>query len=166
MKPVQLILPIGLPGAGKSTWCRAMFPEHRYIASDDIRQSITGGIYDGSRNPEVWDVYYHDIEVSLHANLNVVADATNLTHRNRERTMSCMTGLRLDASWIHAIVFKNVAQAITRNAVREPGGKDVPHGSQRVPDETMMGMVKLYEESLQDILSEGYDSITYIEEWG
>lgn len=165
MKPVQLILPIGLPGSGKTTWVRAMFPDHRIISSDDVRQAVSGNGYDASRNEEVWDIYFLDIAASLADGINVVADATNLTLRNRARTLECVPagperwGEDVD---VHAIVFKNVAQSIVRNAART----GTRNGEQRVPNEAMMGFVKLYEESLQDILTEGYDTITYIEGWG
>lgn len=141
-----------------------MFPDHRIVSSDDIRQAVHGDGYDASRNEEVWDIYYLDIQALLADGQSVVADATNLTHRHRVRTLECVgiDGQWSDEAQVHAIVFKNVAQSINRNALRT----GIRNGEQRVPNDAMMGFVKLYEQSLQDILSEGYDTISYIEEWG
>jgi predicted kinase len=142
-----------------------MFPDHRRVSSDDLRQAVMGDTYDGERNEEIWEIYYADLTASLRAGMDVVADATNLTRKHRNRT--------LEAAWLartpgevtlHAVVFKNPVQAISRNRARStlPGTKQ---GDQRVDDESMMGMIRLYEQMLSDISDEGWNTITYLEGW-
>ncbi len=52
----KLIIGIGIPGSGKTTILKnfAVKNNYAYICPDDIRQEISGDVYDRSKNKEVW----------------------------------------------------------------------------------------------------------------
>jgi predicted kinase len=133
-----------------------MFPNHTWISSDDIRQSLMGDKYDGSRSNEVWDLWYLTLETSLKDGKNVIADATNLSNHHRRSLREMADDC---AASIHAIIFRNIGQAVYRNQAR----KGTVQGDQRVPDSAMISFVMLYEKMLVDIETETYNSVTYIE---
>lgn len=124
-----------------------------------------GSTYDGSRNAEVWITFYGLIEEALepvlygrsvHDPPGIIADATNLEKRARERVLSIGREVGVP---VHAFVFTNTKQAIERNQNRDG---DV-QGDLAVPDEAMVVMARRYEEMLRDIPFEPFDSITYVE---
>lgn len=149
-------MPVALPGAGKTTWTRTLFPSHKWISSDAIRQELMGDTYDGTRNEEVWTTWNAGIREALERGNSVIADATNLPRRHR---FDCQDLARHAGAEIHAIVFRNVGQSVVRNAAR----KGTQQGNQAVPHAAMINFVRLYEQMLVDIETETYDSVTYIE---
>jgi predicted kinase len=134
-----------------------MFPEYCHISSDDLRQQLTGNLYDPSRNSEVWDAWHYLIRYSLDGGGNAVADATNLSYKHRETLREIAEE---NEAVTHLIVFRNIGQAVRRNSNRSPRA---PQGQKRVPDKAMIGFVMLYERMLVDIETEEYGSVTYIE---
>lgn len=115
-----------------------------------------GDTYDATRNEEVWAEWNRRIKEYLEFGCGVIADATNLPQRHRH---DCRDLARHTGAEIHAIVFRNIGQAITRNAARS----GTAQGSQAVPHAAMINFVRLYEQMLVDIETETYDSVTYIE---
>src|SRR5579875_3853897 len=136
MTQPQLILPVALPGAGKTTWTRTLFPDHTRVSSDDIRQELMGDTYDATRNEEVWQRWNAGLRDALERGESVIADATNLPRRHR---LDCQDLARHANASIHAIVFRNVGQAVVRNAAR----KGAQQGHQAVPHAAMINFVML-----------------------
>jgi predicted kinase len=152
MKIPNLLVPIGIPGCGKSSLATSLFPDAFVVSTDEIREELHPGVeFDASRNSEVFDLYHDRIASHLTAGVSVYADATNLQGFARERLIDIA-----DSSVyaeLHYIVFTNKDQAVRRNTERD----------RVVPPEAMLRMVEQYEKMLTDIVSEPYDSITYIE---
>lgn len=158
----NLVLPVGIPGSGKSTWATAFLGSGKYsiVSSDDIRRELFGSLRAArdvtpeqkkENNARVWDVYYRRVEEGLRHNVDIFADSTNLRDfaRNRLHDISKDTGAS-----IHCVVFDNVAQALVRNT-RRPVDLHVP------PD--VMDSFRIqFNQAKEDVLGEGYDSITVI----
>lgn len=77
----NLILTIGIPGAGKTTWAQhyiKRYPATAYISSDQVRFDLTG-TYDC--NPEDKETIHEEVrrraQKSLDENKDVLIDATN-----------------------------------------------------------------------------------------
>lgn len=87
----ELILVIGLPGSGKSTWVRNNFLYDRLyrggitmLSSDDVRKQLFKDENDQTHNEEVFQ-YIKDTAVSkLELGHKVIIDATNLTRKSRK----------------------------------------------------------------------------------
>lgn len=130
----KLYVPIGIPGSGKSTWCRENL-RAPCVSTDGIRTSF-GDVNDQSNNDEVFRLYHMAIERYLQGNVDCVADATNLTHKARKGLYEIALGENAE---VHLILFKNVGQAFARNAKR----------ARRVPDDVMLRMLDNYERTLR-----------------
>ena len=87
----ELILVIGLPGSGKSTWVREKYDYARLfqgkttiLSSDQVRQELFGDENDQTHNEEVFQ-YIKEVAVGrLKMGHRVIIDATNLTRKSRK----------------------------------------------------------------------------------
>ncbi len=92
-----LIIPVGVPLMGKSTWMRSKLPSVVVrLSRDELRRSVSapvrmgdGVFYETLTDPEMEDllekVYIYALRWNMLRGNPVVADATNLTFRGRER---------------------------------------------------------------------------------
>jgi predicted kinase len=79
----RLILTIGLPRSGKSTWARAQ--GHPMVNPDSIRLAITGKRYEALAEPFVWATAKAMVRSLFYAGHEVVIlDATNTTVKRRD----------------------------------------------------------------------------------
>lgn len=145
----NLIILAGIPGCGKSTYAAAL--NGTVVSSDAIRQSLFGSL-DQNHNQRVFNVFNTQVRTSLRARKNVIADATNLDQLSRKKLVRIAKD---EGAQAHLVIFKNIDQAIKRNANR--------NGEQQVPDAVMLRMVNKLYKSLEEILREPYDTVTKIE---
>jgi predicted kinase len=165
----MIIIPVGIPGCGKSTWaCAQGYSPVRLhsflgltstlwddgvsriiVSSDQIREHM-GNINDQSQNKSVFDLFYGftNYHLGYYAH-SVYADATNLERRSREELYKIAK--RYDAK-VHVLLFNNPMEAIMRNRKRE----------RVVPEDVMHRMIGKLERARVELLQEPYDSITTI----
>lgn len=152
----QLIIPVGIPGCGKSTWGEQFFNKStdQIVSTDRIRESL-GDVNDQSRNDEVFEEYHRFIGECLEDGFRVYADATNLRHFAREILVKI--GLLAEAE-IHLVIFANPDQALSRNLKRQ----------RVVPQDVMIRMLDQYEDFRLVLPQEAhmYNSITEIRRVG
>jgi tRNA uridine 5-carbamoylmethylation protein Kti12 len=131
----MLILPIGIPGCGKSTLGRQLeFKEtihkHSVVSRDQYREILTGDI----RNQEINDTCYEitdKIAISrLRYHQDVYLDATNLLYNWYKPVFQY--ALKKNHPIIY-IYFDNVDEAVERNKAR---------GEYAVPDRIMNRMIE------------------------
>lgn len=79
----NLIVMVGISGAGKTSTATAEYKGYNIISTDNIREEICGDRSDQSKNDKVFRVFHKRIIESLRAGRNTVADATNLTIKSR-----------------------------------------------------------------------------------
>lgn len=147
----KLIIPIGIPGCGKSTWSARYF-DH-VISTDRIREKM-GDINDQSKNDEVFDKFHTNVRDYLELTLpvaSVVADATNLTRRARMKLYEIADEAGAE---VHIFLFTNNVQALDRNLMRE----------RTVPNDAMLRMLANYEKTLAELPQERsrYHTLTKI----
>lgn len=155
----KLIIPVGIPGCGKSTF--ADFLNHAdldiietdAIRADFVKAGKLSAVNDMSRNKEVFEIYHEMIGAALTAERDVFADATNLQPFARSKLRNIAKEVGGVAT--HVIVFTNLSTAVARNARRAEG--------RIVPPEAMCRMLEQYEKALVDIPTEEYTWRTYIE---
>jgi predicted kinase len=140
-----LHIPVGIPGCGKSYMAAVLGA--KVISTDQIREWITKDVNDQSRNGDVFKHFHEQIDYALRRGHNVYADATNLTGRSDLRKIA-----EAENAQTHLILFKNIRQALSRNAQRE----------RVVPEEVMLHMLEKYERALMDINHESYDFVTEV----
>lgn len=150
----NLVILAGLPASGKSTWARTFFDlKYSIVSSDEIRKRLAGSLRAAHEERlKPWDVFYHEIKERLVQSVDVIADATFLTtkHRDRAREIALAT-----SSPLHLVLFKNWYVAVQRNAARDD--------ATRVPDDAMNGMGDLLWDTVSQIAHEDYATVTTIE---
>src|SRR4051812_41108561 len=119
----NLIIPVGVPGSGKSTWAKSMLDlKYHIVSSDDIRMRLFGSLR-AAHEPEVkkddkakvWATFYREIDDCLAHGVDVVADATNLRAFAREKLRDIA---KLQHAQTHVLLFDNYYQAWFRNRER------------------------------------------------
>lgn len=85
--PIKLIIMVGFPGSGKSTWANTHYPDFYRISQDDM----------GSRGR-----FFNALEAKLKEGKNVVADRCNQTKRHRERLVELgrKYGASVEVVWV------------------------------------------------------------------
>lgn len=165
----NLVIPVGIPGSGKSTWGNTLFGGGKYsvVCSDDIRRQLWGSLTESHnctpeekemRNKLVWKGFYADVEDKLRHNIDVYADATNLGDLAREKLRDIAE--RTNAN-THLILFDNVIQALQRNVAREE--------DKVVPADVQQAFQKQFAHVLEELKlgeEQCYDSVTRIENLG
>lgn len=162
----NLVVPVGIPGSGKSTWGKTMFGHGHYsiICSDDIRRRLWGSLIEAhnctpeekvERNEIVWKEFYAQVEDCLKHNVDTYADGTNLNDFAREKLFSIVKRTNARA---HVIVFNNTQEAWIRNTKREED-KHVPH-------EIMTAFQRRFDIAKAEVSLEPWDSLTMIESLG
>lgn len=118
--PLDLILLVGVPGSGKTTY-RNTITDKKIISMDDERLRLCGDVNDMSRNQEVFDNCFRELNKSLKAGESVLVDATNRTKKVRKVLIDAA---RQSGASVHIIYWDlTISTLLERNAGRD---KKVP----------------------------------------
>lgn len=124
----NLILLMGIPGSGKSTWAKEYVfkcdASYTIVSSDDIRKQLTGDINDQSKNSEVWEVVFNQVSGALKNRRNIILDATNVRTDLRRvlvrQLPDCNRFIKLfpvDKSSAKQRIAKDLAKGVVRSEV-------------------------------------------------
>ena len=146
----ELIMLMGIPASGKSTWSNNYVNSHDnciVISSDEYRKKLFGDVNEQSRNNELFRIVHNDIKSALKSNQSVIYDATNI---NAKRRMSFLSEIS-NIDCIKRIVIFNLPyeECLRRNWMRE----------RKVPDEVIR---KMYMGWQTPWYFEGWDSIELV----
>jgi predicted kinase len=150
MKPKLLVM-VGVPGSGKSTYARKLAIEHEavIISGDVVRIEMFDVIYDANKNGEVFEEVFRRISRLLSKNINVIFDACNVTENIRKAIF--LNVKNLENVEVIALVSKlDLQEALIRNNKR----------AIKVPTEVITKMYEDYQEVRKE---EGFNQITYFE---
>lgn len=149
----KLIMMMGVPGSGKSTWIKNNFPNILPVSRDAIRFELLdkrGGEY-FDHEDEVFDKFIYQIIGSLVTEEITIADATHLNKKSRAKVLN---EVRKFADFIEIVwINPSLETAFKQNDLRE-GRAWVKHGIIRRMWFSMETPTKL----------EGFDKITIIGE--
>lgn len=79
----ELVIMIGLPGSGKTTFAKENYPNHTIISSDAMRKELYGDENDQSHNNDLFNEIHARIRSELESEHDVVFDATNINRKRR-----------------------------------------------------------------------------------
>lgn len=150
----ELVLPIGIPGSGKSTWIKSFNKNNKYIivSPDEIRKELTGNISDQSENDKVFWMAIEATKRALENGDSVIFDATNVDTLQRRKLIQEMPkNIKLKAK----ILKVDPEEAKRRIKVDIESGKE----RSRVPDYVVDEMYKKFQETLRVIEGEGFELI-------
>ena len=94
-KPTLWVM-VGLSGSGKSSVAKEIAennPNTIIVSSDIIREELTGDYGNQGKNEEVFKIFHKRIREALENNINVIADATNITMRSRRTIIENVKGI-------------------------------------------------------------------------
>lgn len=129
----ELIILIGLPASGKSSWCAENGEGYVVLSSDAIRAEL-GNEEDQSNNELVFDILHARLRQHLAEGDSVIIDACNINRKNRRRWIVAANQYKVP--FIRAVVF-NVHPdiCIIRNSMRQ----------RQVPKEVIKHMMSKFE---------------------
>jgi predicted kinase len=151
----KLILLIGIPGSGKSSWLEEQGlytnPAFAILCPDQVRKELVGDISDQSRNVEVWETVKKRTISYLEQGISVVLDATNVSTTNRRNFIQGLPPCILQAKLFPA----DPAQCFARII------KDLELHKDRanVPEEVIYRMYGEYLYSEKIVQLEGFEII-------
>lgn len=146
-----VVMTVGMPGCGKSTWINKAGVGEQTVSSDAIRVELMGNADDQSRNSEVSQIMHERLgENAAGDRKYVVADSTGLTPRQREGYMT--VARQAGATRFVAVRFEVPEEtARARNLARE----------RVVPEGAMDRMAEQFRETTGDVLEgEGWEVVT------
>lgn len=126
MNRPSLILLVGIPGSGKTTYAEKYIEEHPgtvHLSSDKIREELWGNEATQGDNNEVFSLMQSRAIEVLNNGLSVLYDATNVTRKDRAYIISlCPKFVKIECH----IVWAPIETCIERDAARERTvGKEV-----------------------------------------
>lgn len=152
MESKILVILIGAPGSGKSTWGQHFAKTRGYVrvCPDEYRAKLGWGEGDQSVSAAAFGMARSAIENALDAGKNVVFDATNMYKKTRKDFINIA---RRHGAKTMAVVFEVDKQTLLdRNKKRGiMGGRDVP-------EDVIDKMLSKYERPTND----EFDAIHYI----
>lgn len=124
---MRVIIPIGVPGVGKSTYVNKHFKNFTIISSDEIRKELYGSLKDAHKDPDnnrrAFDIFYARMDEAVRNNVDIVLDATNLTLKYR---MSLYQRVKKPHVTVEAHVFVNSLSNLFERNVTRPCDDQVP----------------------------------------
>jgi predicted kinase len=148
-----LIMPVGIPGSGKSTWLtkniEPVYLHIKIVSPDNIRKDMFGDITDQTHNIEVWAEAKKRTVEWLSQGTSVILDATNVNTTNRRNFLQGLPPCRLIA-----LLFKSNPDQCWKRVK-----KDIDSGKNRsnVPEEVIYRMYGEFLYTEKVIESEGFE---------
>lgn len=153
------IMTVGLPGSGKTTYCKnyiksfAPILSYVHLSSDAIRKELYGDESIQEGNDRVFNVLNSRTIDNLKNDKNVIYDATNLTIKARREILNQIKNLDnviIKKCWLFATPIET---CLERNSKRE----------RKVPEHVILDMVKRFQCPLE---REGFSRIEIIPYYG
>lgn len=103
-KPALIIL-VGCPGAGKSTWGKKFASDNNveYVSTDEIRAQIGSGEADQSVSAAAFGIAKRKVSTALAAGKSAMIDATNVNPKSRKDWINMGRGA---GAYIVAVAFE------------------------------------------------------------
>lgn len=138
-----MIVLVGVPGSGKSTWAKAQ--NCQVLSSDEFRVMLSGDESNQDVHHQVFAAMRHVLRARLEIGpMTTIIDATNLRWRDRRPWLQAARkfGARVEAIYFDA----PLAVALERNRVR----------ARLVPEEAIR---KMHEAMQMPTVAEGFDEV-------
>ena len=151
----KLIMMIGLPGSGKSTYAKEIakaFKNDVVIhSSDAIRKELYGTENEQSNPERVFNLLHKRAAIDLRCGKNVIYDATNIKVDDRKRAIRTITSDLLAVGKIALIMDTDLETCKKNNASRH----------RKVPDHVYERMLAAFS---RPTFSEGFDQIISVQQ--
>lgn len=123
----KIILTIGIPGSGKSTWARneiAKDPDNWCrINNDDIRAMMNDSVWSKDYEKFITETRNFILREALKRGKNVIIDNLNINKRHFDDAVTMAKSVNGDYQVMEQVFFIDVEEAIARDAKREGKAK-------------------------------------------
>jgi F420-dependent oxidoreductase-like protein len=143
----SLVVLVGPPASGKSTWAARHFPDHQVVSSDALRAIVGSGEHDQRASKDAFDVLDLVIERRLRRRLTTVVDTLGSDAKRRRRWVTAAD--RAGAPSV-AVVF-DVDPAVCRARNRR---RDRP-----IPSRTMSSMLAGWPAVRDGVTEDGFAAV-------
>jgi predicted kinase len=152
----ELVIMVGIPGSGKSTYVQALGQQgYEIINPDAIRVELTGDMADQSQNAKVWGFAHRRLIEGLKQGKNMVLDATNVARKGRRELINLV---RTEVPGTH---IKALVKDISKETAIERVKKRVGEGGLDIPPDVMDRMYEKYRLN-PPTAEEGFDEVETI----
>ena len=146
---MNVIITIGAPGSGKSTWAKNK-EGYVYLSTDAARAELGTGENDQSVSSQAFELIRNRLSENLQRGNDVIIDATNMYVKARNQFIDICQ--KYDAN-VHAIVFK-----LDKNELMKRNTERGLKGGRCVPENVIDSMLNRYAEPT---FEEGFSSIEF-----
>lgn len=154
---MELIIPIGISGSGKSRLYNLNYQNYVKICPDDIRKELTGSISDQSKNKEVFELAQKRIDDCIANDKNVFYDATNINTEYRKKFVNKYKRTNVRIVYVILPADVNISYQRIKNDL------DNKVDRSKVPYQVLLRQYEMYKETLNSqFKDENVDEIIYL----
>ena len=154
---MELIIPIGISGSGKSRLYNLNYQDYVKICPDDIRKELTGSISDQSKNKEVFELAQMRIDDCIANDKNVFYDATNINTEYRKKFVNKYKETNVRIVYVILPADVNISYQRIKNDL------DNKVDRSKVPYQVLLRQYEIYKETLNSkFKDENVDEIIYL----
>lgn len=154
---MELIIPIGISGSGKSRLYNLNYQDYVKICPDDIRKELTGSISDQSKNKEVFELAQKRIDDCIANDKNVFYDATNINTEYRKKFVNKYKETNVRIVYVILPADVNISYQRIKNDL------DNKVDRSKVPYQVLLRQYEIYKETLNSkFKDENVDEIIYL----
>lgn len=154
---MELIIPIGISGSGKSRLYNLNCQDYVKICPDDIRKELTGSISDQSKNKEVFELAQKRIDDCIANDKNVFYDATNINTEYRKKFVNKYKETNVRIVYVILPADVNISYQRIKNDL------DNKVDRSKVSYQVLLRQYEMYKETLNSqFKDENVDEIIYL----
>ena len=155
MNKPKLIIMVGIPGSGKSTFAQHYTEDANnistvWISRDEVRYSLISGRDEYfAKEKDVFKIFVKKINSALAEGKDVIADATHINAQSRKKLLSNITipDIQIEA----CVMETSLQECLANNEKRD--------GRARVPKEAIL---RMYHQVEYPTFVEGFSSISTV----
>jgi F420-dependent oxidoreductase-like protein len=143
----SLVVLVGPPASGKSTWAARNFPPHEVVSSDDLRAVVGTGPHDQRASKDAFDVLDLVVERRLRRRLTTVVDSLGTDPKRRRRWVAAAA--RAGVPCVAVVFDAEPAVCRARNRARD----------RPIPGRTMTSMLTAWPAARDGLAEDGFTAV-------
>lgn len=124
---LKIIVPVGIPGSGKSTWAKAEVAKEPSnwvrINNDDLRAMMNGSVWSPDYEKMITEARNYLIRDALKRGKNIIIDNLNINRRHFNDTCKIAKSVNTDVQVYEKAFYVELDEAIERDSKREGKAK-------------------------------------------